>query len=243
MSFPPFLQLHFLFNFSFPSLLSSLSFSFFVSLRCLVQDYCQEDKEQCVLKDFWFLKLCISLLIVRLIDRSVDLFIQIRMFHTTGSSLLLPERKAHLDMVLLVILPNLLEFQLGCVIHIILLLGWAQGCLIPFSSLHTTLAHFQNELKQDTVLLQWSLFSPLLHSPPSSQDMSVVKPYLMTISILLILVHKTPGNSGLSQKFWGLTGAIGILVTSEITTYSRHGPKPFLVSGRLWMLIPSSISC
>lgn len=76
-------------------------FSFFVSLWCLVQDYCQEDKEQCVLKDFWFLKLCISFLIVCLIDWSIDLFIQIRMFHTTGSSLILPGKKAHLDMVLL----------------------------------------------------------------------------------------------------------------------------------------------
>lgn len=61
-----------------------------------------------------------------------------------------------------------------------------------------------------------------------------MKPYLMTISILLILVHKTSGNSGLSQKFWGLTCAIGILVTSEITTYSRHCLKPFLISDRLW---------
>lgn len=211
--------------FSFPSLLSSLSFSFFVSSWYLVQDYGQEDKDRSVLKDFWFLKLCISLLIVGLIDGWISWSI-----HSTGSSLLLPGKKAHLDRVLLALLPHL-ECPLGYGIHIIPLPGWAQGCLIPFSSLHTTLARFQNELKQDTALLQWS---PLLPSPPFSQDMSVMKPYLVTISILLILVHKTSGNSGLSQKFWGLTCAIGILVTSEITTYSRHCLKPFLISGRLW---------
>uniref|UniRef100_A0A8C0DCR5 Beta-defensin n=1 Tax=Balaenoptera musculus TaxID=9771 RepID=A0A8C0DCR5_BALMU len=33
--------------------------------------------------------------------------------------------------------------------------------------------------------------------------LSVMKPYLMTIFILSILVHKTSGKSSYSQRFWG----------------------------------------
>ncbi|XP_069402505.2 beta-defensin 116 [Ovis canadensis] len=43
--------------------------------------------------------------------------------------------------------------------------------------------------------------SPLQHNPPFSLDISVMKPCLMTISILLILVHKTPG--GLFRSYYG----------------------------------------
>ena len=62
-----------------------------------------------------------------------------------------------------------------------------------------------------------------------------MKPYLMTISFLLILVCKTQGNSGLSQKFWGLVFGIVILVTSEMTLIhiSQALLKAFLVSERL----------
>lgn len=72
-----------------------------------------------------------------------------------------------------------------------------------------------------------------------------MKPYLMTISILLILVPKTPGNSGLSQRFWGLACGIVILMTSEMTPthISQALTKAFLVSDRLGTLLPRSISC
>lgn len=130
----------------------------FLSPWCLVLDWTcskyywqswtlfyQDDKHQCLRKDSYFLYLCISFLIACLIHS----LIQICLTHICQRPLIclcfLLGRKVHFDMGASGKPPTLIQSaQLRYVIHVMLLPGWPQVCLIPFSSLHTTLARFQN---------------------------------------------------------------------------------------------------
>ncbi|XP_023570718.1 LOW QUALITY PROTEIN: beta-defensin 116 [Octodon degus] len=80
----------------------------------------------------------------------------------------------------------------------VIMISLANEQLLPVIEESNVNASFS--VRKEITLLQWSLFSHLQHSS-SFCGISIMKSYLMTIAILLILVQKTSG--GLFRPHYG----------------------------------------